>query len=88
MSKTVFVGVIATILAYFMFSLQDASVKWLVVAIPVVQILFVRSVTILLICLAIGRGEVVVQAVQGSTRLAAGEAWKIPPLSGALVIAE
>jgi beta-galactosidase len=32
--------------------------------------------------------DVVVQAVQGSTRLAAGEAWKIPPLSGALVIAE
>ena len=63
MSKTVLVGVTATILAYFMFSLQDASVKWLVVAIPVVQILFVRSVTILLICLAIGRGEVVVQAV-------------------------
>ena len=64
MSKTVFLGVISTIVAYFMFSLQDASVKWLVVAIPVVQILFVRSVTILLICLAIGRGEVVVQAVK------------------------
>ena len=32
--------------------------------------------------------DVVMQAVQGSTRLAAGEAWKIPPLSGALVIAE
>lgn len=63
MSKSVLVGVAATILAYFMFSLQDAAVKWLVVGQPVVQILFVRSITILLICLAIGRGEVVVQAV-------------------------
>lgn len=63
MPKTVFIGVLSTILAYFMFSLQDASVKWLVAAIPVVQILFVRSVTILAICLAIGRGEVIGQSV-------------------------
>lgn len=63
MPKPVLIGVGATVLAYFMFSLQDASVKWLVVAIPVVQILFVRSVAILAICLAIGRGDVVVQAV-------------------------
>lgn len=63
MQKTVLIGVASTVLAYLMFSLQDASVKWLVADIPVVQILFVRSVTILTICLAIGRGEVVVQAV-------------------------
>ena len=64
MSKTILTGVLSTVLAYFLFSLQDASVKWLVVAVPVVQILFVRSVTILAICLVIGRGEVVVQSVR------------------------
>jgi drug/metabolite transporter (DMT)-like permease len=62
MQKSVLVGVLSTISAYFMFSLQDASVKWLVVAIPVVQILFVRSVTILAICLAIGRRDLVVRS--------------------------
>ncbi|MBX9454540.1 MAG: DMT family transporter [Rhizobium sp.] len=64
MSKTVVTGVLSTILAYFLFSLQDASVKWLVVGIPVVQILFVRSITILAICLAIGRGEVIAQSIR------------------------
>lgn len=63
MPKSVVIGVASTILAYFMFSLQDASVKWLVVTVPVVQILFVRSVTIFMICLAIGGRQVVVQSV-------------------------
>lgn len=62
MSRSVLIGVLATLFAYLMFSLQDASVKWLVVAMPVIQILFVRSMTILLICVVIGRGEVLVQA--------------------------
>ncbi|KQY24006.1 hypothetical protein ASD31_21985 [Rhizobium sp. Root482] len=44
--------------SYFLFTLQDASVKWLVVALPVWQILFVRSVTIFAICVAIGRRPV------------------------------
>lgn len=64
MSKTVLAGVLSTVTAYFLFSLQDASVKWLVVSIPVFQILFVRSVTILAICLVIGRSEVVTQAIR------------------------
>ncbi|MDB5551657.1 MAG: hypothetical protein JWL86_1641 [Rhizobium sp.] len=64
MSKTVLAGVLSTVAAYFLFSLQDASVKWLVVSLPVIQILFVRSVTILVICLAIGRREVVRQAIR------------------------
>jgi drug/metabolite transporter (DMT)-like permease len=63
MPKTVLIGVVSTILAYFMFSLQDAAVKWLVVGQPVVQILFVRSITILVICVAIGRREVLVQSL-------------------------
>lgn len=64
MSKTVVTGVLATVLAYFLFSVQDASVKWLVVGMPVVQILFVRSITILAICLAIGRAAVVAQSIR------------------------
>ena len=63
MPKTVLIGVVSTILAYFMFSLQDAAVKWLVVGQPVVQILFMRSITILVICLVIGRRDVVVQSL-------------------------
>ncbi len=54
MQKTVSSGILLTSFAYFLFSLQDASVKWLVVALPVWQILFVRSVTIFALCLAIG----------------------------------
>lgn len=54
MHKTVSSGILLTSFAYFLFSLQDASVKWLVVALPVWQILFVRSATIFSLCLAIG----------------------------------
>jgi drug/metabolite transporter (DMT)-like permease len=42
-------------LAYFVFSLHDAAIKWLVTDIPVWEILFVRSGTTLIICLLIGR---------------------------------
>lgn len=68
MSKTVATGVLFTVFAYFLFSLQDATVKWLVVAMPVMQILFVRSITILVICLAIGRRDVIVQSLNSPIR--------------------
>lgn len=54
MQKTVSSGILLTTFAYFLFSLQDASVKWLVVALPVWQILFVRSVTIFALCFIVG----------------------------------
>ncbi|MGD9477787.1 UNVERIFIED_ORG: DMT family transporter [Roseateles sp. XES5] len=54
MQKTVSSGILLTSFAYFLFSLQDASVKWLVVALPVWQILFVRSVTIFSLCFVFG----------------------------------
>ncbi|MBL0372130.1 DMT family transporter [Rhizobium sp. KVB221] len=63
MNKTVLSGVILTSFSYFLFSLQDAAVKLLVVGLPVFQILFIRSVVIFCICLAIGRKPVVVAAV-------------------------
>jgi drug/metabolite transporter (DMT)-like permease len=50
------VGILLTTLSFFLFSLQDASVKWLVATLPVCQVLFIRSVTIVAICAAIGRG--------------------------------
>ncbi len=50
------IGILLTTLSFFLFSLQDASVKWLVATLPVCQVLFIRSVTIVAICAAIGRG--------------------------------
>lgn len=58
MNTSVLSGILLTMFSYFLFTLQDASVKWLVVALPVWQILFVRSVTIFAICVAIGRRPV------------------------------
>lgn len=49
------IGILLTTLSFFLFSLQDASVKWLVATLPVCQVLFIRSVTIVAICAAIGR---------------------------------
>ncbi len=54
MHKTVSSGILLTSFAYFMFSLQDASVKWLVVGLPVWQILFMRSVTMFALCAVFG----------------------------------
>ncbi|WP_411033737.1 DMT family transporter [Shinella sp. BYT-45] len=65
MQKTVSSGILLTSFAYFLFSLQDASVKWLVVALPVWQILFVRSVTIFALCLAFG-GRPIMRAARHS----------------------
>jgi drug/metabolite transporter (DMT)-like permease len=62
MNRSVLSGILLTMLSYFLFSVQDASVKWLVVALPVWQILFVRSVTILGLCLAVGRRRVITDA--------------------------
>jgi len=63
MTKTVLSGVVLTIASYFLFSLQDASVKWLVTDLPVFQILFIRSVVIFCCCFAIGRKPLFMRAV-------------------------
>lgn len=52
--STVTSGILLTSFSYFLFSLQDASVKWLVAALPVWQILFIRSITIFALCVAFG----------------------------------
>lgn len=53
------VGMAFGVLAYFLFSLHDASNKWLVATLPVWQILFFRSLIIVVSCLVIGRRRVV-----------------------------
>ncbi|MDB5524918.1 MAG: hypothetical protein JWM58_2681 [Rhizobium sp.] len=63
MSKTALSGVLLTIFAYFLFSLQDASVKLLVTDLPVFQILFIRSVVIFVGCLLIGRRKLLINAI-------------------------
>ncbi len=57
------IGIALGVAAYFMFSLHDASNKWLVATIPVWQILFFRSLFIVLASLAIGRGRLVEEIV-------------------------
>lgn len=47
------------IAAYSMFAVHDALVKGVIFDLPVIQILFVRSVVIALICLAIGRRGII-----------------------------
>ena len=49
--------------SYFLFSLQDASNKWLVATVPVWQVLFFRSLLIVLGSLAVGRSRLVEEIV-------------------------
>jgi drug/metabolite transporter (DMT)-like permease len=57
------VAIALAIAGYFLFSLQDAAVKWLVTDHTVWEVLFVRSITITILCLAQGRGALVRQIV-------------------------
>ncbi|UDL91457.1 DMT family transporter [Mesorhizobium sp. PAMC28654] len=52
--ERVLAGILFTGAAYFLFSTQDASIKLLVVGMTVWQIMFFRSITILVACAAIG----------------------------------
>ena len=57
-------GIALGVLAYGVFAIHDAAIKLLVANIPVWQILFVRSATILCISLAIGRGRLLRRAME------------------------
>ncbi|PLP61313.1 EamA family transporter [Mesorhizobium loti] len=57
-------GILLTSLAYLLFSLQDASIKLLVTAATVWQILFIRSATILTGCLATGGRQLIVDSAR------------------------
>lgn len=62
--EKVLAGILLTSLAYLLFSLQDASIKLLVTAATVWQILFIRSATILVGCLAAGGGQLVIDSAR------------------------
>jgi drug/metabolite transporter (DMT)-like permease len=62
-------GIILSVAGYSIFSLQDAMVKWLVASHAVPQILFMRSATIVLLCLAIGRRALLTQVLASSNKL-------------------
>jgi drug/metabolite transporter (DMT)-like permease len=55
-------GIALGVLAYGTFAVHDAAIKLLVADIPVWQVLFFRSATILIICLAIGRRRLLERA--------------------------
>lgn len=52
--ERVFAGILLTSLSYFLFTVHDAAVKLLVATIPVWQVLFFRSLTILAGCALFG----------------------------------
>ena len=60
----VLAGILFTSLAYFLFTVHDAVVRLLVVAIPVWQVLFFRSLTILAGCLVVGGRPLFVDAAR------------------------
>jgi drug/metabolite transporter (DMT)-like permease len=57
-------GIGLGVLAYVFFSAHDATIKFLVETLPVWQILFVRSLIITLACLAVGRTQLLGQAMR------------------------
>jgi len=48
-------GILLGLLAYGLFSVHDATIKWLVTELPVPEVLFFRSIAIVITCLVIGR---------------------------------
>ena len=58
-NSTTGTGILLVSIAYFLFTAHDGVIKLLVDTLPVWQILFFRSLTILAISFAIGRGDLV-----------------------------
>ncbi len=56
-------GIVLGLTAYALFGVHDASIKWLVADIPVVQVVFLRSVAVFAACFALGRRGLVERAV-------------------------
>lgn len=57
------IGIGLGVLAYALFSTHDATIKWLVATLPATQVLFFRSLTIVIACVAIGRTPLLTRAV-------------------------
>jgi drug/metabolite transporter (DMT)-like permease len=61
--ETPTIGIGLGVLAYAMFSMHDASIKWLVAELPIWQVLFCRSLTIVIFCLVFGRTKLLARAL-------------------------
>jgi drug/metabolite transporter (DMT)-like permease len=66
--RSILLGVVYTIGSYFFFTLNDAIVKWLVTDIPVVQVLCLRSVVTMGICLTVSGKVTLVKALYSPIR--------------------
>ena len=66
-------GIAMGVLAYALFSVHDASIKWLVEELPTWQVLFLRSAAISVACVVIGRRRLLEDCsqhpAQGAARL-------------------
>jgi len=66
---SVLTGIACAVGSFAVFALHDAAIKWVVMAdYSPVQVLFVRSVVILTICLVLGRRRVVTQTLRSPVR--------------------
>jgi drug/metabolite transporter (DMT)-like permease len=63
-------GIGLGVLAYLLFGAHDATIKYLVAQLPVWQILFARSLLVLVGCCVIGRARLVEQVVRTPMKLA------------------
>ncbi len=68
-SDRVMAGIGLGVMAYALFSVHDATNKYLVASLPVWQVLFFRSVTIVVVCLAIGRRNLVIRLIETPMKL-------------------
>ncbi|TXR53377.1 DMT family transporter [Reinekea thalattae] len=63
------IGVIMCFSAYATFSIQDAVMKWFVTDFSVAELLFWRSLTSILVCLALGGAAIIKQALSSKILL-------------------
>ena len=57
--ESITAGVTLGVLAYGLFSIHDAAIKWLVADLPIWQVLFARSIVITVGCLLAGRARLI-----------------------------
>jgi len=60
--NTVLFGIGLGVLAYGLFSVQDAAIKFLVETLPVWQVLLFRSVAVMMVCLTVGNVRLLARA--------------------------
>jgi drug/metabolite transporter (DMT)-like permease len=61
-------GILSVSGAFAIFTLHDAGIKWLVAGYAPLQILFIRSVVILVICTCMGRRRLAMQSIRSPIR--------------------